>query len=193
MTINVPTETTRRARGSRPGRFRLAFLVIVGAIAVLILLAFRPPANEQEDLQPAIGAAAARVGTGRTIDLAAVTDFAWDRVYLFLAYSGQDAIREGLGFDWVPASPAMSIVIGDLLLPSDELSLLVFVRGDRDVAGWTILNSDHRPPFIQFDLDAMPDYFAVYPHDAATFRVTDVTGQLGDPALSGWELSSTGQ
>lgn len=173
---------------SRPRRWLIVLLVVVGAIASLIALAFRPD-NERKDLQPSIGAAAAQVGSGGVIDLANVADFEWDRVYLFLAYSGSDGIREGLGFDWVPASPAESAVMGNLLLASDELSLLVFVRGDRDVTGWTILNSDDRPPSIQPDLDAIPDYFAVYPRGDARFRVTDLTGQLSDPAYPGWELS----
>jgi hypothetical protein len=164
-------------------------LLIIGVIAGLVVVAFRSPSNERKDLQPAIGSAAAQVGSGGTIDLATVAAFAWDRVYLFLAYSGSDGIRDGLGFDWVPASLAESAVFGNLLLASDELSLLVFVRGERDVTGWTILNSNEEPPSIQFDIWAIVDYFAVYQRGDARFTVTDLAGQSSDPVYPAWELS----
>jgi hypothetical protein len=190
------TTDTRAAETERayPSRWRPSLLVLfVGALAILVVLAFRSPDNQRSGLQPAIGAAAEGVGTGRTIDLATLTDFEWDRLYLIFPYSGADGIREALGFDWLPVSPAEAAVMGNLLLSSDELYLLVFVRGARDVTGWTILNADDQPPFLVFDGDAISDYFAVFPHHAAKFTVTDMSGQLFDPPYPAWELSPAKQ
>jgi hypothetical protein len=58
--------------------------------------------------------------TGRAFPLASITDFEWDKVYFFSAYTPAKAIRKQLGFDWDGAEAASLEVEGQVAV--------VFVR-----------------------------------------------------------------
>jgi hypothetical protein len=186
--IEPLTDRTDPARRWRSDRLALV-LLLVAAASGLVVLAFGRPSGERKDFQAQLGAAARKVGTGGTINLASITNFDWDRAYVFPPYSDPAGIRKALGFDWVPASPAEALVVGNLMLASDEQSLWVFVKGERDVTAWTVLNSRSDPPSIQLTRSAFSDWFAVFPHDSANFTVTDLLGTLGDPTDQGWEMT----
>jgi len=162
----------------------------ISALTIIVALALRPPANERPHLGREIAAAAATVGDGGRLDLAKVADFPWDRVHMFLAYSGKNEIYDGLGFEWLPVGPVEAVLFdGNLMLSSDELTLLVFVRGQREVTGWTILNREEfaEPTYVQFDFGE--DGATVSSRHNASFVVKDVTGKLADPRYTGWLLS----
>lgn len=57
-----------------------------------------------------------------------------------------DVISTELGFDWQPYSRVDGMVFGDIVLEYDSRQLLVFVRGDREVTGWIILNLEPGRP-----------------------------------------------
>jgi hypothetical protein len=162
-------------------------IAVAGIFAVA--LAFRAPANERPHLGRDIATVAAAVSDGGRLDLAKVADFPWDRVHVFLAYSSKADISESLGFDWVPVAPIQDVLLGDLTLASDELTLMVFVRGEREVTGWTVLNSEDfdKAAYVQFD--SGDDWAIVSSRDEAAFVVKDISGSLADPRLAGWLLS----
>ena len=64
-------------------------------------------------------------GPGTTVRLADLTDFHWQRLYVFGPYASQQRIDDTLGFSWPDPSGIQS---------SDSLVLLVFVDGSRVVS-----------------------------------------------------------
>ena len=84
---------------------------------------------------------------------------------------------------------SQDVLLGDLTLASDELTLMVFVRGERDVTGWTILNSAEfdKAAYVQFD--SGDDWAIVSSRDEAVFIVKEISGTLADPRVAGWLLS----
>lgn len=65
-------------------------------------------------------------GATSAIALDSLTSFDWDRVYLFLPFTGEDELRERLGKDW--ASVAQTGISS-----RDDIVLLVFVSGGQAV------------------------------------------------------------
>jgi hypothetical protein len=60
------------------------------------------------------------------IDIANLTNFTWDSLYIFAPYSTPEQINHTLGFTWSEASPsAISL--------HDDISLLIFVNNGRVV------------------------------------------------------------
>lgn len=131
-----------RARGT------VLLLGIATILAVVAVAVTRAAAGEIPDIDRAIADEASDVGEGREIHLTSVVPSQWDRVHVFPPYSGVEHVRAGLGFDWSPLSPVESMLGPDLLLASDELSLLVFVRGEEEVIAWAIVNSREEPPYV---------------------------------------------
>lgn len=176
------------ARSRRVGPRAIVLFGVVIALTAGAALSFRSPSNERPHLGEIISTAAAKTGDGGSLDLADVADFPWDRLYVIGPYASSDDIERSLGFDWKPTSPAVHAVLGNASMQSDELTLLVFVRGEREVTGWTILNRDEDPgePFVNFDLeDGEPTVFA---SADAGFVVDNTTGSLVNPDYPGWLL-----
>ncbi|OCT11321.1 hypothetical protein A8709_06505 [Paenibacillus pectinilyticus] len=63
-------------------------------------------------------------GTATTLNITELTNFAWDKLYLFGPYTSHTQINERLGYTWTRNS---------LRLLDDSLSLLVFVRDGKVV------------------------------------------------------------
>ena len=98
-------------------------------------------------------AAAETVGEGGMVDLASVTDFPWDRLYVIPGYTPYDVISSTLGFEWQPESRLRGWLSAGVLLSYDSRWLGVFVRRDREVTGWFVGNLDFEPPYLNIDLE----------------------------------------
>jgi len=98
------------------------------------------------------------------IELKNVTDFEWDKFFVFAPYSQPDYINETLGFDWSRANP-----IG---LKYDENQLLVFVKNKSVVKDLIFARVDG--DFIENDKNE-------YTHDDAVF--IKQKGQYGDSLI----------
>jgi hypothetical protein len=82
-----------------------------------------PFGDEVEGSLEPLSAAAKRAGrTHASFRLASVTDFDWDRVYVFPPYRSSEEIERELGFDWGGAGDSEST-------SNDAWYLLVFVNG----------------------------------------------------------------
>lgn len=64
--------------------------------------------------------------TGEPFRLSSITEFEWDRVYVFASYASPENIEEELGFEWQGAEDSAS-------RRSDALNLIVFVEDQRVV------------------------------------------------------------
>ncbi len=58
------------------------------------------------------------------IDFKHITNFSWDKVYIFTPYTSREQINKKLGFTWSKA---------DLIELSDSFNLIVFVKGKKVV------------------------------------------------------------
>ena len=113
----------------------VVFIVVVAVVVGLGIWTFGKPANERDDLEHRLAAAASVAGDGGQIDLAEVADFPWDRVHVFEAYTSPDEVAETLGFDWSPLSRFESVTFGSLFMSNEGFALFVFVRGDEGSHG----------------------------------------------------------
>jgi len=113
-----------------------------------------------DDLTSRIAAEIAR-GGGAVVDLAALTDFAWDRVHFFPPRTPLAQVTEELGFDW-PLAPDMG------LDEREHVVLLVFVHAGEVV---------HFLPFRRYDGDfAGPFPSTGYAPEDAVFVVREEPG-----------------
>jgi hypothetical protein len=97
----------------------LAALVLAGAALALVLLSHRTP-GWQHALE-----SAAKAGPGQEIVLADLTNFAWERAFVFAPYTTRADVEEALGFPW-PNFDSRIETRGDVVL-------LVFERAGRVV------------------------------------------------------------
>ena len=159
---------------------RRAAIAIIGICIGLVALGavvFLPPPNEMRALKADLASAAVQVGSGSRVPLVAVAPFEWDRVYVFGPYTSLDVVKGRLGFDWVPTSRFDAWLWGDLFMPNDGFSLVVFVRGERDVTGYGVV-SPYEGPNVYLDSD-----FVAMVRNTAAFEVAR------DEAGSGWKLT----
>jgi hypothetical protein len=113
-----------------------------------------------DDLAGRIAAEVER-GDGAVVDLAALTDFAWDRVHFFPPRTPLAQVTAELGFDWPPA-PDMG------LDEREHVILLVFVRAGEVV---------HFLPFRRYDADfAGPFPSTGYTPEGAVFVAREEPG-----------------
>lgn len=152
-------------------RWAAGGVTILVVVSVVIVWALRSPDNERSEIEGILITAAADAGEGGRVDLARELDFEWDRGYVLGPYTTGDGVRECLGFDWSPLSPAGAGLYGDLFMPNEGFALLVFVRGARDVTGWTILSPYEPVPTVEIAID---DWCLMFSRDAAAFQVTDI-------------------
>lgn len=99
-------------------------LLLVGTCAtVYIYIRIRAAESSREFLQANISQAVSRYEKGETacVDLAEVTAFAWDRLYIFRPYRSSEEIERILGTFWWD-SRFLSIH------SNDAVTLLVFMR-----------------------------------------------------------------
>jgi hypothetical protein len=90
----------------------------------------RMPPDEQlaAKLQGTLRALNAGATVPATIDLPAIADFDWDRVYVFGAYECPEFIAEKLGFRWDGCEASGTVV-------QDFFQLVVFVKA-KSVVRW---------------------------------------------------------
>lgn len=163
----VPTK--QASRSLRPALLLPAAILIV--VGILLVAAFAPliqqlsdPPNERPEVATAIYDAVAEPGEGGTVDIGAVTDFEWDRMYAFPAYTDDDRVSEKMGIPWGTGAVAR--------IPSEQFVLITFALGD-EVTGWTILNDyDSTSPHVYFSNGL---YENPIPRGDAAFRVDDFT------------------
>lgn len=150
----------------RRQRTVVVFIAVVAVVVGLGIWTFGKPANERDDLEDRLAAAAAVAGDGGQIDLAEVADFPWDRVHIFEAYTSPEEVGETLGFDWSPLSRFESVTFGSLFMSNDGFALFVFVRGDREVTGYRVV-SPYEQPTVYVDVPTNS-----FPRASATLSVT---------------------
>ena len=90
-------------------------------LALLVLWLGSVPRQPQRDLTLSVASGA------DSIDVAAESPFAWDRMYVFGCYSSRVKVEQDLGFSW-PDYHETSIGY------SDSVNLVVFTRENRVVA-----------------------------------------------------------
>lgn len=134
-------------------------LARVGIAIILVLTvglcATARPAGERTNLHARVAVAVERAGHGGQIHLAEVTDFEWDRVHIFGAYSTREQIEAKLD-GWTPLSPAGHVLWGDLFLAYDGYQLLAFVD-EGEVVAWTVLNQgDQSQTYVEFHPGQLP-------------------------------------
>jgi len=98
-------------------------LLLVGII-LLWLASCTASSNRklQSDLQKTLQVSA----DGTVLHLSAITQFKWEKVFIFGPYTSRRAIEQALGFHW--ASPVVKEIES-----SDSFELLIFVRNGRVV------------------------------------------------------------
>jgi hypothetical protein len=95
---------------------------LTGVVVVYVIgLALAACSQSDRNLQRRI-AREAHQSAGTLVRLASLTEFSWERLYVFGPYASQEVIDRELGFSW---SAAASTGIFD----SDGIALLVFVDG----------------------------------------------------------------
>jgi hypothetical protein len=137
------------------GVFRPLFSLGLGA-ALLTGCADRPPASGAFEDQLAT-AVTASGQSAKPLKLADVTDFAWDRLYVFPPYTPTAAIQRDLGFAW-PEADRTGID------ERDGVTLLVFVANRHVVR--SVEYPRNRGDF------AMIDHHAGFTPERAVFRVS---------------------
>jgi len=115
----------RYTLGGRRNVRRLASVLVLVAAFVLVVSGCGSRAAPDSELSNAI-TKQAEAGAGTVIDFVALTDFQWERLYIFDPYTTVDEIHRALGFRW---NAAASTGIDKL----DGIALLVFVEGDEVV------------------------------------------------------------
>jgi hypothetical protein len=108
-----------------------SLFLLAASIAGLVGVGCDKGHDNQPNAAATLGAVIARAATTQPhekIDLARLTDFDWDRLYIFGPHSKRDEIESALGFDWPGVSKTK-------IAKSDEVTLLVFTK-DKAVAGW---------------------------------------------------------
>lgn len=169
-------------------RIGLVTALVVALIAAVLLASASPQKEHPEFTDQLAAAAAIEAEADGILDLASVVTVPWDRVFIFPPYLDGDGIREGLGFDWTPGSLLGRIAFGDWYLPSDELSLFVFVRGERDVVWWAVLNDYDSVSYVHAAAKDASSSFDQYARDSARFVVTDLTATGEATGGNAWEL-----
>lgn len=106
-------------------------LVVVAAFFLVAGVVILRSAENRSSLEASLSTAIRAAPDGDTLQLNEVTDFAWERLYLFGPYTTDGVINEALGFNW---SGAADTGIGQ----SDGHNLLVFVDG-QEVVDWAML------------------------------------------------------
>ena len=168
---------TSMTRWRRPVSVSIAVIVVIVGLGIW---GFAKPANERSDLEGRLAAAAATAGDGGQFGLAAVTDFPWNRVYAFEPYTSAEAITNKLGFDWAPLSRFESAIFGDLFMPNEGFSLLVFVDGENDVTGYRVV-SPYEQRAVIVDTATLD-----LSRDAATFSVNGSDTDEGPTWVLTW-------
>jgi hypothetical protein len=110
---------------------RGGLLVCVCGLTVIVSAGCSKPADDQPNAAALLGAKIARTAAtqpSERIDLAQLTDFDWDRLYIFGPHTKRDEVQNALGYEWAGVSKTK-------IARSDEISLLVFTK-DRKVVGW---------------------------------------------------------
>jgi hypothetical protein len=97
----------------------------------------------------------------QSVDISSLTDFQWDRLYIFAPYSTPEDINKSLGFTWPEAASS------DITL-HDHINLLVFVRGNEVVEHVEFLRA-------KGDFSGAASVEAYTP-DQASFLVDDADG-----------------
>ena len=107
------------------------FLLVASMAAVVGVAGCGGGDDNQPNAAATLGAVIARAATtqpGEKIDLARLTDFDWDRLYIFGPHAKKSEIESALGFDWPGVSKTK-------IAKSDEVALLVFTK-EKKVVGW---------------------------------------------------------
>ena len=123
--------------------FRTAALVAL----VLLGLGCHDEAKAQQAFLSSLSAELRRLSAserGGDFDLAAITQFDWDRFYVFPAYSWPELVNRELGFIWVGGAKSAT-------LSQDRYQLLVFVKGQR-----VVLWADYDPTDGDFQIGKKP-------------------------------------
>jgi hypothetical protein len=100
--------------------------VLLGTIAIFIVSQSRSDVGRyrkkafEQSLRVAIERKA-QSESDRTVELRDLTDFEWEKVYIFPPYTSADQIKRDLGFDW-PSAKDTGIEM------FDQYNLLVFVQ-----------------------------------------------------------------
>jgi hypothetical protein len=138
-----------------------AIVVLLIAVVWLVFSPFRPVPNERSELADAVPSAVGQAGDGGIVDMGALANFDWDRMYIFGAYTPDAAVSETLGFAWGTGD--------NLRLPNDGFVLLIFAK-DQSVTGWAVLNDYQATgPVLQFNESWLETSIR---RERATFRAT---------------------
>jgi hypothetical protein len=105
------------------------------------------------------------------LDMAAVTDFEWDRLHIFGPYTSWEEMEQAAGTSWstgsLPGDLLRRTSIGRYPLDDDSLQKLVFLLGDKVVLDVTLMRRDldftsvlgkHDRARAAFDIDRTMEY-----------------------------------
>lgn len=98
-------------------------LVLSSSLLAVAVMMATACAREGGDLERRLAGA---IGRGAPVDIRTVTDFDWDRLFVFAPYTPVAEMRRCLGFEWPEAGQSG-------IERRDDIALLVFVRGGRVV------------------------------------------------------------
>jgi hypothetical protein len=103
---------------------------VLAVIAALYMINERKKSEEQRQsaqLSEKIGQGIEGKRNGKErieVDFAALTDFSWDKLYIFTPYTSAETISRKLGFKWSGANT---------IEYSESINLIVFVKGSKVV------------------------------------------------------------
>lgn len=162
--------------GARNARWGVR-AVAAAVISVVLLGGCGRSATFVDDIEDAARRA---VANGRTLELAAATEFDWDRGHVFRPYAGAMVVNRGLGFRWKDE---------DFHGPhNDGTQLIVFVRDGRVVEDGEMPRC--LPDFIgakelETGIDRERAIFTLQPRDARCWLATPKVVALATPRLQG--------
>jgi hypothetical protein len=124
------------------------------ALTITSFADFIQKSAEQKALEESIKATLASHQDGDLIELAELTPFSWDKVYIFGEYTSSDVINKTIGFEWLAFKGNVS-----------ELNdLLVFVRRQQ-VVQYVMLSGDVFAPALDGN---------IFPIEEAIFTLREV-------------------
>ncbi|WP_166243144.1 hypothetical protein [Paenibacillus turpanensis] len=143
----------------------LIVLVVPFSISFIPYLQIKVSSNYNDEFEKRLSHA---IEAKKPFDMNELTDFMWDKMYIFYPYTSREQMEETIGRSWTTHSYFGYLldhktILGDHPLDDESLNKLVFVRGEEVVLDITLRRK-------QADFT---EAASVINHDKARFEIVD--------------------